>query len=167
VEEALQRDDVPDAASRLRRGIEEYFEMVCDALKGEIAYRSDGRWTLQDWLPAAMEQYKSLLKVAKASAQSWNNSEAVSDLQELDSVRAQIFERSQVEQWAINAHVHYNNWANLTAGEFRTIVEAFRDLYGLFECSQCGQPLKLTKTDGKPIAVNCACGKVNWNLQGR
>ena len=127
----------------------------------------DGGWTLQHWLPAAMSQYASLLRKAKAAAQSWGDNDTFVSLEEQDSIRGQIFESAQVEQWAINAEVHYNDWTNLSGAEFRTAVEAFGDLYGLFECSQCGGLLALTYDGHIPAAVRCPCAKVSWNLQAR
>ena len=85
-------------------------------------------------------------------------------LQELDSTVGQIYTRSNAEQWAVNANVHYNNWANFSKKDFRPVVEAFQDLYGLFVCSNCGGMLHLAIKGMTPESVRCNCGKVNWNL---
>lgn len=167
IEQALEHEDVNDAAARLRRGAEQHFEAVCDALRAPIPYRSDGRWDLGTWLPSAMHQYSALLKDAKNVAQSWSDSETFARFQELDSVRSQVFERTLVEKWALNPHIHYTNWANLSAEEFWPLVEAFRDLFALFSCSSCGQLLQLIEAEGQRVGVKCRCGTVNWNLQRR
>jgi energy-coupling factor transporter ATP-binding protein EcfA2/uncharacterized Zn finger protein (UPF0148 family) len=167
IEDALQAEDVPEAAFRLRRGSEQYFEMVCDALEAKVPYRSDHRWTLEHLLPPAMSRYRSLLRKAKDAAQSWRDDEAFGRFQEQDSIRAQIFERAQVEQWSINAEVHYNRLLNLSSEEFRKVVEAFHDLFGLCKCSQCGGLLKVTHDDHIEASVRCPCARVNWNLQAR
>jgi DNA repair exonuclease SbcCD ATPase subunit len=165
IEQDLQRGDVPNAAFRLRRGSEYFFEMACDALHAFVQYRSNGRWELGDFLAAAIGQYRSLLKKAKAASQSWDDQEFFEQLQELDTVAKQIIARSNVEQWAINSNVHYNNWANFEENDFRPVAEAFRDLYGLFRCSKCGGMLYLARTGLTPVSVRCNCGAVNWNLQ--
>ncbi len=160
----LQQHDIPGAAARLRRGSEYFFAMVCDALKASIPYRLDSRWELGDFLPAAMACFRVFLKRAKDAAQSWGHQEAFQELQEIDSTVGGIYKRSQAEQWAINANVHYNNWANFEEADFRPVVEAFEDLYGLFLCAKCKGLLHLATKGMTQVAVRCNCGKVDWNL---
>lgn len=167
IEEDLQKNDVPSAAFRLRRGSEQFFGMVCDALQAEVTYKLSGQWELGDFLPAAMTQYRSLLKQAKNAAQSWGYKDRFDMLQELDSTVGQIYTRSNAEQWTVNANVHYNNWTNFLENDFRPVVEAFQDLYGLFVCSSCGGMLYLATTGKGPVAIRCSCGKVDWNLTGK
>lgn len=167
IEQDLQKGDVPNAAFRLRRGSENFFEMACDALQASVRYRSDGRWELGNFLPAAISQYTSWLKEAKAAYQSWGDQERFGQLQELDTVRKQIVTRVNEEWWTVNSSVHYNKWADFSVGDFRPVAEAFRDLSNLFQCSKCGGMLYLACTGPKPVSVRCNCGSVNWNLQKR
>lgn len=167
IEEDLQRNDVPSAAARLRRGSEQFFGMVCDALQAQITYKLSGLWELGDFLPAAMGQYRKLLKQAKSAAQSWGDDDCFDMMQELDSTVGPIYTRSNAEQWAVNANVHYNSWADFSEKDSRPVVEAFQDLYGLFVCSKCGGMLYLAVTGTEPVAVRCNCGKVDWNLRGK
>jgi energy-coupling factor transporter ATP-binding protein EcfA2 len=164
IEKDFQKNDVPNAAFQLRRGSEQFFGIVCDALQAQVTYRLNGRWELGDFLPAAMRQYRILLKQAKNAAQSWGDKDRFDMLQELDSTVGQIYARSNAEQWAVNANVHYNNWANFLENDFRPVVEAFQDLHCLFVCSRCGGMLRLAMTGIKPVRVSCNCGKVEWNL---
>ena len=164
INQDLQQHDIPGAAARLRRGSEYFFAMVCDGLKAPVPYRLDSRWELGDFLPAAMTRFRFFLKRAKDAAQSWCHQEAFQELQEIDSTVSGIYKRSQAEQWAINANVHYNNWANFEEADFRPVVEAFEDLYGLFLCTKCKGILHLTTKGMTPVAVRCNCGKVDWNL---
>ena len=164
IEEDIQRNDVPAAAGRLRRGLEQFYGMVCDALQARVIYKLTGQWDLGDLLPAAMREYRSLLKRGKESAQSWGEKDRFDMLQELDSIVGSIYARSNAEQWAINASIHYNNWANLSAKDFRPVVEAFQDLCGLFVCSNCSGMLHIVVKGFKPEGVRCKCGKVDWNL---
>jgi len=164
IEEDLQRNDVPSAAQKLRRGSEDFFRAVSDALEAKITFKEDYQWELGDYLPAAMGRYKDLLKIAKASAQSWGNKELFDTYQERDSIRSQIYDRSAAEKWAVNASIHYNNWTTFSESDFRPVIEAFQDLYALFFCAKCGGLLHLTKVDNIPQNVRCNCGEVNWNL---
>lgn len=161
----LQVGDVSAAAARLRRGSEEFLGQVCDSLQSPVRYRLDGRLELGDFLPGAMGHYRSLLKQAKKAAQSWGDQEAMTKLGEQESVAGQVFARLNVEQWAVNANVHYNNWANFTPADFRPVVDSFRDLSSLFVCAQCGRLLQAIGVGPTLMSVQCGCGKVTWNLK--
>ena len=165
IREDLEREKISEAAFKLRRNSEEYFEGVCDALGARLVYNSGTEWQLDDWLPSAMEQYKSLMKSAQRSASSWDDEDALVELRDLESVRKQIYGRTHVEQWAINSTVHFNNWENMSREDFSPVVEAFRDLYALFACSDCRGLLQLLPRKGSPEVVKCNCGKVNLNLR--
>ena len=165
ISDDLEHDRVREAAFKLRRGSEEFFEGACDALGAKLVYNSGLRWQLDDWLPAAMSQFKDLLSEARRAAASWENGTAQTELLELESVRSQTFGRTYVEQWAINTTVHYNAWENMTPQDFTPVVEAFRDLHSLFQCSSCGFPLEAIPPKPVSTVVKCKCGKVNWNLQ--
>ena len=164
IEDDLQKNDIPGAAARLRRGSEEFFAEVCDALQARVEYRLDGRLELGHFLPAAVEQCGQLLRKAKKAAQSWGNEEWFERLRELDSTMGQVHQRTNAEQWAVNASVHYNKWAQFSLQDFRPVVEAFHDLCDLFLCSACGGMLRLAKTGTTEVSVRCPCGKVDWNL---
>jgi hypothetical protein len=164
IDQDLVRNNIPDAAARLRRGLEQFFGEVCDGLQAPVTYKLNMQWELGDYLPAAMRRYHDLLGWAKQAANSWNDEANTDMLKELDSIRAEIYGRCGVEQWAVNSNVHYNNWANFSEKDFRPVVEAFHDLYDLFLCSSCGQMLRLTGSGTKPTNIRCDCGKVNINL---
>lgn len=164
IEQDLQKNDVPSASAKLRRGSEEFFSMVCDSLKAQVIFKLNGKWELGDWLPSAMGKYRKLLHFAKESANSWGDKERLEMLNEVESTSKSIFTRSQVEQWAVNTNIHYNNWSTFSPADFRPVVEAFQDLFGLFLCSKCGSMLYLSMKAKTPTTVRCNCGKVNWNL---
>lgn len=164
INDYLTRNDVPSAAALLRRGMEEFFALVCDALEADVKYRLDGRNDLGDFLPSGMGRYRSLLKMAKASAQSWSNKEQFERLNEIDSTISQIYNRTYAEQWAVNANVHFNNWANFSKEDFTPVVEAFVDLQGVFICHDCGSMLGISKKGMIPVNARCNCGAYNWNL---
>lgn len=164
IEGDLQKNDISSASARLRRGSEQFFGEVCDSLQAKVAYKMNGRWQLGDFLPAAISEYKSLLRLAKNAAQTWGDKDRFEMLQKSENEAQQIIERSKAEQWAINSSVHYNNWANLSEEDFRPVVEAFKHLCGLFLCSSCGGMLQLAIAEMTPMSVRCNCGKVNWNL---
>lgn len=161
----LEQEDVSGAAFRLRRGSEEFFEGVCSALGAQVTYNSGMQWQLDDWLPAAMSQYKNLLMRGHRSASSWGDTDNVAVFDERESIRRQIYGRSYVEQWSINAMVHYNNWGDMSKEDFSSVVDAFKDLQGLFICSTCGGLLEKIPRKGSLQRVTCPCGKFGWNLR--
>ena len=167
IEASLDVDDVNSAAFQLRRGSEEFFERACDALGAPIIYNSEMQWQLDDWLPAAMNQYKNILQRGRRSASSWGDSEKTSKFDERESIRKQIYDRTFVEQWTINASVHYNQWENMSKEDFSPVVDAFKDLQSLFECSECGRLLEKTPRKGNAQFLKCPCATVSWNLTNK
>lgn len=111
-----------------------------------------------------MNQYQILLKKAKVAANSWNDKDGIEGFAELSTTVATVFERTQAEQWAVNANVHYNNWANFTPSDFQPVLEAFQDLYLLFKCNRCETLLSVTTNGPVVQSVKCSCAKVTWNL---
>lgn len=164
VQEKLDKGQIPSAAHQVRNHAEFFYEGVCDALGGKVCYRSDGRYELGDYMPAAKERYKELLRKARISAISWNNKEDIEKYNRMETEANEIIARAQIEQWAINANVHYSKWDDFSKQDFEPIVDAFRDLEGLFICPTCEGLLILNQKDKEPINVSCPCGKTIWNL---
>ena len=164
IAEYLDKNDVPNAAFQLRRGLESFFCEACDCLEGFIRYNINHRWELGDWCPAAIKTYRELIKSGKSAANSWSNNEAIDELTEREKISASIFARSQAEQWNINEEVHYNNWKNSRKEDFIPVVEAFKDLCSLFECSRCGSKLKVISDNKDQVGVRCNCENERWNL---
>jgi len=163
IEKALSEGEVPEAARKLRPSLEQFFESAAEFLGAQVVYRSDGRWDLGDFMPAATKRLISLLKKATDAAQSWNHRDDMERLRELADDLGGVSARTQAEQWAVNANVHYNNWANMTKNDFGPVWQAFSDMCKMFVCSTCGGMLYVpNKRD--PDALRCPCGDVNWNL---
>lgn len=167
IDAALARDDVPEAAFILRRNSEQFFAYLCDKLHAKITFKLSGEWELGEYLPAAYLQYKELINMAKKAANSWAQAANVTKLNELDSVAGQIYLKSQVSQWGVNASVHYNQWKNLSKQDFQPIIDAFKDLHGLFLCSKCERPLYVAQSGNTLSILRCNCGEVHWNLQSK
>ncbi len=164
IEKDIQENHIPDAAAKLRRFSEEFFAIVCNNLGVPVVFKLDGSWELGELILPAQKSYVELIKESIKSAESWGNAELAVKLKEVDSTRTQIYQRIATEQWVVNTSVHYNNWENFEPKEFRTVADAFKDLFGLFRCSQCNGIIKLIQSDSKKQAVKCNCGKINWNL---
>jgi hypothetical protein len=164
IDASLGRNAVRTAAHSLRRSSEEYFASVCDALGADVRYKLDGRYELGDFVGPAMARIRYLLKRAKRAANSWNQTEEMERLAELESTFGQVFARSNAEQWSVNVAVHYNAWEDLSVTDFRPVLEAFQDLFDVFRCATCHSLLRIATAGGSEIAIRCNCGAVDWNL---
>ncbi|MGI6481949.1 MAG: AAA family ATPase [Methanobacterium sp.] len=167
IEKDLSHNDVPSAAAKLRRGSEEYFGLVCSNLQAPVKYKFSGQNDLGDLLSGAQSSYKKHLKQAKTAARSWENYEELAKLKSIEDYSKDVFGRINVERWAVNPAVHFNEWADFTPQDFKPVVDSFNSLFSLFQCDKCGTILHLVTSEGNSEAVKCNCGSVTWNLKNR
>jgi energy-coupling factor transporter ATP-binding protein EcfA2 len=152
------------AAGILRRNLEALFAESCAALEGKVIYRREGQWDLGDFLPAAYSRWKDLVAEGLRAATRRGDAVAEERLAKLSADGVRLLGGAQVEQWGINAAVHYNNWANLTPADFRPIVNSFRDLSSLLRCQRCSSMVGVTRAGATKTSVACRCGAVSWPL---
>lgn len=157
INEDLEKDDVPAAAHKLRYNAECYFENVCDFLNASVPYKGHHQWELGDFAPAAVSIYKEYVKKAKVNFQKMKQSDKVEELNKLEKKANGIINKSQIEQWIVNENVHYNRWENFTREDFKPVVEAFRDLFGLFTCSSCGSIISMSFSKGVTVITKSRC----------
>jgi energy-coupling factor transporter ATP-binding protein EcfA2 len=163
----LGGNDIPAAAAKLRRGSEEYFSQVCASLHAPVRFKFNGQYELGDLLNGAMSEYRSQLKHAKSAARSWENFEELERLKRIEEHSKGVFERINLERWAVNPAVHFNENNDFTLQDFKPVVNTFRELFSIFQCSKCGTFLHLVINGPKVEAVKCDCGKVTWNLKDK
>ena len=72
-----------------------------------------------------------------------DNKEDVNNLSKISKISTEIIEESKVDQWTINANVHYNNWAKFAPNDFKPVVDDFEKLFDIFKCKECGSLLHL------------------------
>ncbi|MBP9040961.1 MAG: AAA family ATPase [Anaerolineaceae bacterium] len=164
IDENMAEGNIAEAAALLRRSSEDYFAQVCEALRARVVFKQSGGYELGELLSPAMGQLKYLLKTAKSAANSWKRLDVVENLNVIDSTVSQVFTRTNAEQWAINTNVHYNEWANFSRDDFQPVVDAFRDLFGLFFCPNCGGMYHVVMEGATFSSVQCNCGMTHWNL---
>jgi len=164
IEDDLQRDNVPGAAHRLRRGGEAFFAMICDALHASVPFRLDGRYEFGDLVDSATNRYKTLLKEAKKAAQSRKDLETVQAIAQVEALLEDHKQRRQSESWAINANVHFNRTTEFSLNDFRPVVKAYQDLFGMFQCAKCGTHIRQSKSNNGENQVQCVCGEIYWDL---
>jgi hypothetical protein len=107
---------------------------------------------------------KFLCGKAAEAAQSWGNTTAKEAAAKLKTTLSGSSAASNVEQWAVNKAVHYNEWANFGKKDFEPVVTAFRELLECFRCKDCQSWLYVTPR-GIPESLRCPCSSFNMNLK--
>jgi tetratricopeptide (TPR) repeat protein len=161
----LENDDVPSAAGRLRRFLEFMSGLLAHKLRATAEYRSDAAYDLGDLLPSVISAWTKHLSKAQESAQSWKKKEESSRLSILQSEFKSRVQQTNVEQWAINKSIHYNEWAQLKREDFVPVVESFKALLDCFHCSSCGGVVYVSPSKGPKESVRCDCGTIALNLK--
>lgn len=165
IEEHLAKEEISQAAALLRRHLEQVSGELCERFRASAPYRRDADHDLGDLLPAAIGKWGSLLKDAKKVANSWGRQDDLDAVAAREAAFKERREATQMEQWAMNKSVHYNEWANMSQPDFEPVVQAYRDLLACFRCGACDGWLSVTPTKGNPEAIMCDCKKVCVNLK--
>lgn len=164
IREKAANDDVPGAASALRRCLEHLSAEACQALRAKVEFSVDGHHDLGDLLDPALGQMKSLLKDARLAADTWSDTERVTSITAMEKEFADAVAAAKVEQWQINPAVHHNEWANLQKAEILAVIDAFQKLFALFNCTQCGVLIEVSPGRGSREFLQCNCGKVRLSF---
>ena len=93
--------------------LHDFLEQSCPPAPGSTRpqFRADGNFELGELMPSVLSRMRKLLGEAAAAAQSWGNESgrhAASGRRKALSVSNGA---AQVERWAVNKAVHYNEWA--------------------------------------------------------
>jgi hypothetical protein len=168
IEDDLRKNEVPQAAWKLRRNGEYFLSDVCDLLHAKIEFKSDGNWELGDYLKAAVSQFKKIIKKAKKSANSWSDEDKLKEVSEIEKDFKKAVDKTQCESWSINPNVHYSRWGEFQVADFKPVVRAYHDLFEIFVCKECRNILQLLVSKNKNLeALKCSCGDFYWNLSAK
>ena len=152
------------AAAALRHHLEYISRLLADQLSASVPFRADGNFELGDLLPQVIHRMRELYGKAADAAQSWGNDNAKQAAGKAKDALALAAKASNVEQWAVNKAVHYNEWANFGKTDFTPVVSAFKELLARFRCATCGSWLYVTPRSN-PDSLRCACNELNFNLK--
>lgn len=164
IREKAANDDVPGAASALRRCLEHLSAEACQALRAKVEFNGDGHHDLGDLLDPAFGQMKSLLKDARLAADTWSDTERLASITAMETQFVEAAAAAKAEQWQINPAVHYNEWANLQRDEMLAVIDAFQRLFALFNCDQCGGLIEVSPGRGTREFLQCTCGNVKLSF---
>jgi DNA repair exonuclease SbcCD ATPase subunit len=166
IKDEVAKNDIRSASGLLRHYLEHISAELCHYLGASVKFRGDARFELGDLLPAAIARLKKLLKEGKATAQSWGKETELAAITEQERVFNDLVEKSNVEQWMINASIHYNEWENLQPADFKPVADAFEKLINAFVCANptCGSVLYVIPERGDSQELRCSCKSISINL---
>jgi hypothetical protein len=147
---------VEAAAGALRHHLEYISRHLADQLSAAPPFRADGNYELGELLPSVVKRMKDLYGKASDAAQFWGNNAEKDAVGKRKKSLATAAAASNVEQWAVNKAVHYNEWANFGKKDFEPVVAAFKELLGCFRCETCESWLYATPRVN-PDSLRCAC----------
>lgn len=162
---ALAKGKVETAAHALRHHLEYASRHLADQLGASPIFRADGNYELGELLPSVLHRLKELYGKAADSAQSWNNTTAKEVALSQKAALSTSNGVSNVEQWAVNKAVHYNEWANFGRKDFEPVVAAFKELLDCLQCKDCQSWLYISPRGSRPESLRCQCSGVNFNLK--
>jgi ABC-type transport system involved in cytochrome c biogenesis ATPase subunit len=161
---SLGKGNVEDAASALRHHLEYVSRLLAEQLGAPIPFRADGNYELGDLLPNVLGRMRDLYGKAADAAQSWGNSAAKEAATNRKTALSHASATANVEQWAVNKALHYNEWANFGKKDFEPVVAVFKDLLGCFRCEACDSWLYVTPRTN-PESLRCHCNAINLNVK--
>ncbi len=163
---ALAKGRVEVAAAALRHHLEYVSRFLADQLGATPQFRADGNYELGDLLPSVLARMNDLYGKAAAAAQSWGNKTEKEAVAKGKAALSAAAGASNVEQWAVNKAVHYNEWANFGRKDFEPVVAAFKTLLAGFRCDTCQSWVHVTPR-GIPESLRCGCNAINLNLKSK
>lgn len=162
----LASNDVPGAAHKLRRHLEFAMGELAASLRARVCYKADHSYDLGELQSAVSQRHGDLLGKALKSARAWENDEARQQVESLQAQRTKALSEQTNENWAINKLVHYNDWASMTANDFRPVIDASREFLALFTCANedCTGWIYAEGQGASAGTLRCKCGTYNLNL---
>jgi RecF/RecN/SMC N terminal domain len=166
IAKALEKGRVDTAAAALRHHLEYISRLLADQIGASPQFRADNDYELGDMLASVLRRMKEIWGKAADAAQSWGK---IADRDTAAAKKAKLSSCNgamNVEQWAVNKAVHYNEWANFGKRDFEPVVSAFRELLDCFRCAECGSWGYVTPRVS-PESLRCSCGAINVNLKAK
>ena len=166
IDQALGKGKVEVAAGVLRWHLEYVSRHLADLLGASPQFRADGGYELGDLLPSVMSRMKKLLGEAANAAQSWGDTVKRDAAAGHKDAVSKSKGAADMEQWAVNKAVHYNEWANFGKKDFEPVAAAFKELLECFQCPTCQSWLYVTPRVA-PEALRCTCNAIQFNLNAK
>ena len=163
---ALDKGKVETGAAALRRHLEYASRHLANEIGATPRFRADGNYELGDLMPPVLARMKELYGKAASVAHSWGKEADHDTAVRRKGVLSLSAAASNIEQWAVNKAVHYNEWTNFGKKDFEPVANAFKDLLQCFRCEICKSWLHVTPR-GIPESLRCSCNAVHFNLKAK
>lgn len=167
IQHELDKDDIVKAAALLRRYLEYTATILADNLRAPVEFRGDGHYDLGDLMPRVLKEWQKRLEDGEKAAHSWKRNDEKAALAGRRAQTKTLIARSRAEEWAINPSVHFNEWENFQAHEFKEVATAFKELLHDLRCANenCRSYLYVSPRKGPADAMRCNCGETSINLK--
>ena len=167
IQDALNLENVPAAASLLRNYLEYTATILADNLRARLRFSGDGRYDLGDLMPPTLKEWKKNLEKAEKSAAHWKRKSEKVLLIAKRAKAKELIAKTNAEEWSINPSVHFNDWANFQGSEFQEVVVAFKELLEHMRCENvnCKSYLYIQPRKGTAQEMRCNCGATIINLR--
>ena len=104
-----------------------------------------------------------MYKVVRIAVSSWKQDSIVTTIKSYDDILNAIKIGTRIDEWQLNATVHFNAWAHFAKAGLGLVVEACQALTRLFACETCRGVFYMSPGRGEE-ALRCDCGAININL---
>lgn len=161
----IEENNISSASQKLRRYLEFIMRELTFKLRAKIEAKPTDNHDLGELMSAVESRFKEHLKKANSAANSWNQKDLIKKVALLGENFNTRYKATNAEQWAVNATVHYNDWANLSPEDFNVVLQSFRDLVESLKCSTCESWFYVSPIKGTPEILRCDCGQTSFNLR--
>ena len=159
----VDKGNIAAASAALRLHLEFLCTELADGLRAQVAFRADARYELGDLFPAVVSALIKYFGLAAAAANSWGRSEVANSIAAKRKAFGKLVNAANIEHWAVNTALHYNEWANFSPTEFIEVVRAHQKLQEAMRCRECGSPLRVL-FELRPSSLKCDCGNLDFHL---
>ena len=105
----------------------------------------------------------ALWKAMKSAESRGIDTTSLAEMQSAYNAASMVVQR---EEWSVNVTVHFNDWATMTAGDFKPVIDAYERFLAFFQCKACTGDLQILKHSGLELEdLRCSCGQTSFNLQ--
>lgn len=163
----VQKNEISVAAGILRRHLEYFSGEAAHRLRGKAEYKGDGNFVFGDLIVGASAALNDAFKKGKEAANSWNQKDKVAEI----TLRHEAFkvaeQAAKLDQWQVNASIHWNPWADMQKADFTPVVAAYRTFTDHFSCPSCSGMLSISPAFGPKQDLRCDCGNSSINLNAK
>lgn len=163
----VQKNEISVAAGILRRHLEYFAGEAAHRLRGKAEFKGDGNFVFGDLIIGATSAMSEAFKKGKEAANSWNQQDKVAVITTRHEVFKAAEQAAKLDQWQVNASIHWNPWADMQKADFMPVVAAYRTFTDQFSCTSCSAMLSITPTFGTKQELRCDCGASNINLNAK